>query len=420
MGDNSLERDEGRVVLVKSLTTNNRFHALVPRTSSIGNAGTVDEIPHDLLLGIAYPCLEDGLNDFAVIRTAYETLDVFDDEEMREELNQIIADARRTLTRRLMEILERVIAGKAHFLGTDLDKFRRSALELIERGCPRHNLDAVMKVNVFASVGETAQQQETPGEDPTFYRYKFHDAKYTEQLTGLTGRSFIISLYADVLDSVLDESNYESKYTFDRYVFQQFIALLFTTYAATDPVFYGTHADDYGVSRDRDMQNTPLYRAVAVELRRIADITGHGSIVPSVLGLSPFSAGESNGVAGSEDSEPVRQERTLHLPDTPRCEDLLLGPIASICAIARHLRQQSRGETAELAQLILADSSRVVQEMKRLGILSPLAGDPGLTEPPPNDEAPNDETPSDETPNGETLDGETPNGEALDAGDAGV
>jgi len=85
------QSDNRRVALIKSLATKNRFYALVTPESGIRNADTVEEIPQELLLGIAYPCLEDGLNDFAVIRTTYETLEFFpDDDEMRVELMEIV------------------------------------------------------------------------------------------------------------------------------------------------------------------------------------------------------------------------------------------------------------------------------------------------------------------------------------------
>ena len=48
-----------------------------------------------------------------------------------------------------------------------------------------------------------------------------------------------------------------------------FIALMFVNYATTDPMFYGTNKADYGVSGDKEMQDTPLYRAVAVALREL-------------------------------------------------------------------------------------------------------------------------------------------------------
>src|SRR5512135_3376160 len=97
--------DDRRVALIKSLATSNRFYALVAPETGIRNADTIERIPDGLLLGIAYPCLEDGLNDFAVIRTTYETLDFFpeDDVEMRSELMQIVDEARDKLVARLME-----------------------------------------------------------------------------------------------------------------------------------------------------------------------------------------------------------------------------------------------------------------------------------------------------------------------------
>src|SRR5262245_19088999 len=124
MGDNR------RVALIKSLATNNRFYTLMAPETGIHNADTVDSIPQDILLGIDYPCLEDGLNDFAVIRTTYETLDFFpDDDDMRRELMEMVDDARIKLIRRLTELRERISARMAHFLGTDLEEFKSYALD---------------------------------------------------------------------------------------------------------------------------------------------------------------------------------------------------------------------------------------------------------------------------------------------------
>jgi hypothetical protein len=125
----------------------------------------------------------------------------------------------------------------------------------MQRGFPRHRLDGMMKVNVFSSVGEVdALHGKTSihaGE--LLYRYEFHNSDDGERMAQLPGREFLFSLLADVLDSVMDEENYKSKYLFDHHVFQQFIALIFITYSSTDAVFYGIHKDDYGVSKDKDM-----------------------------------------------------------------------------------------------------------------------------------------------------------------------
>src|SRR2546423_1312968 len=167
--------DNRRVALIKSLATNNRFYALVTPESGIRNADTVESIPPDLLLGIAYPCLEDGLNDFAVIRTTYETLEYFpDDDAMRIELMEIINEARGKLERRLTELRDRLEMKRAHFLGTDLEEFRGYVLDIVNRGYPRRNLDSMMKLNVFSSVAEA--EGHSIGSEP-LYRYEFCDGR---------------------------------------------------------------------------------------------------------------------------------------------------------------------------------------------------------------------------------------------------
>lgn len=449
MADHS--QDDGRVALIKSLTTGNRFYALVPRSSGISNADTVDEIPHDLLLGIAYPCLEDALNDFAVIRTAYETLELFpDDAPLQRELHEIISDARRTLVHRLMELLERIIARRAYFLGTDLEEFKTSALDIMQRGFPRHSLDGMMKVNVFSSVARAeADKRKTALDEPdenldatSIYRYEFHNSDDLGRLSRLPGREFLLSLLADVLDSVLEDDNYPDKNAFDQNVFQSFIALIFITYAATDSAFYGTHKDDYGVSRDKDMDDTPLYIAIGRELRRIAGMEktdsnqqsgdsnepqtsldanstplartdsdassarisdeeaaffqAIGAATEALSGTAPNAASKPNQATSeaashfgdldtkddeeqreAKQSEPAFGECVPAFPALRAREELLLGPIASICATANQMGKRAPDDSAELTQLILQDAARLVRALKSLRLISPLASNPG-------------------------------------------
>jgi hypothetical protein len=358
--------DNRRVALIKSAATKNRFYALVTPESGIKNADIVDTIPDELLLGIAYPCLEDGLNDFAVIRTTYETLDFFpDDDAMRDELMEIVNEARGNLIRRLTELSERISARKAHFLGTDLEEFKSYALDVVNRGYPRRNLDSMMKLNVFGSVAEA--EGHADGSEP-LYRYEFRSGADSATFGRMPAREFVAQLFVDVLESVTDDANYKSRYTFDRNVFQKFIALMFVNYATTDPIFYGTNRADYGVSDEKEMDATPLYVAVARQLRQIeaqlaAELAG-GAALPTDLSMGAWEP--------QTGAQPV-----LELPGTLVNEDILLGPIASICAAAQQLCRTDDYETTEFARLILADASRLVQELKRLNIVSPLAYDPG-------------------------------------------
>ncbi len=363
--------DNRRVALMKSLTTNNRFYALVTPESGIRNADTIEHIPQDLLLGIAYPCLEDGLNDFAVIRTTFETLEYFpDDDEMRKELMEIVEDARGKLTRRLVELRDRIGSRSAHFLGTDLNEFKAYAMDIMSRGYPRRNLDSMMKLNVFASVAQAEGHDD--GSEP-YYRYEFGPAIDPREVLQQPARQFIATLFRDVLDSVLDDENYKSKYLFDRNVFQKFIALMFINYATTDPMFYGTNRADYGVSEDKDMDRTPLYMAVAKELREIEVLL----------------AREDRLASGAAEPElthvPLGDEEVVELPTALVNEDSLLGPITAICAAAHQLCKKSDREAVKLAGMILSESSRLVKELKRLGIVPPFAYDPGEADMPPDE-----------------------------------
>lgn len=360
--------DDRRVALIKSLATNNRFYALVTPESGIRNADTVDEIPTDMLLGIAYPCLEDGLNDFAVIRTTYETIDYFpDDEEMRKELMEIVDDAIAKLVRRLTELRDRVHERTAYFLGTDLDEFKAYALDIMTRGYPRRNLDSMMKLNVFDSVAQA--EGHSDGSQP-YFRYELRDSPETDKLVGMQATDFVSAMFGDVLDSVQDGANYESKYAFDRNVFQKFIALMFVNYATTDPIFYGTNKADYGVSEEKDMERTPLYIAVARELRRIEAM------------LSAKAPETATDLTQEELVARLSEEGLVQLPGTLINEDALLGPIASVCASAHRLAKYEDAETVKFARIILSESSRLVEELKRLGILSPFAYDPGAEDKP--------------------------------------
>src|SRR5436190_19006667 len=261
--------DNRIVVLLKSLTTNNRFYTLVPPDGDLQNGDVIADFPDHLPLGIAYPCLEDGLNDFAVIRTTFETLDLFpDDQELRCEMMDIINDARDSLKRRLVELRDKLESGQAHFLGTDLNEFKEAVVHLCTKGNIRKTLDQMMKLDVFESVAIVDAAESGDVLDPT-YRFELLPHYSLATLQPKPAREFISRVFDDVLESVADDSNYESKYTFDKHVFQKFIALMFVNYATTDQMFYGTNKADYGVSADKEMQDTPLYRAVAVALREL-------------------------------------------------------------------------------------------------------------------------------------------------------
>jgi hypothetical protein len=389
--------DNRTVALIKSLATNNRFYTLVAPERGIRNADAIASIPDDLMLGIAYPCLEDGLNDFAVIRTTFETLDLFpEDDPIRDEMMEIVNDARANLLRRLNELHDKIQSSTAHFLGTDYDEFKDYSVAMIQKGYPRRNLDSMMKLNVFSSVAEAEGHSDA---NELLYYFEFKYAK-VEALMALPAPAFIVALFQEVIDSVKDDGNYKGKYPFDKHVFQKFIAVMFVNYATTDPMFYGINKRDYGVSGDKDMEDTPLYKAIARELREIEEryrAAQNPFNAAPVIALPHVTPGEPDFTLAAPlpGGEVLQEQITAEsghlggisyeqagamLPAELINEDVLLGPLHSLCSAASLLRRKNDPETQRFARVILADASKLVQELKRLGIVSPVANDPGKCE----------------------------------------
>lgn len=360
----AMPADNRKVVLLKSLATNNRFYALVPPDSGLRNADTIEAFPKDMLLGIAYPCLEDGLNDFAIIRSTYDTLDQFpDDEELRVELMEIIADARGKLTRRLEELWRCISAGQAHFLGTELEEFKDYVVKLMTRGVPRKTLDTTMKLDVFEMVATT--EALLKGEFNSDYQYYYGPLLETtqEQLQELPARAFVAAIFHDVLLAILDEGNYADRHIFDSRVFQKFIALMFVNYATTDPVFYGTNKADYGVSADKEMDSTPLYIAIAKALRAL-----EGEWAPE-----PQPGGDGQ---ARTDRLAATVTRTVELSNLPIADQQVLERMRPICETARLLLHNDNARARECGELILRSTHRLFTQLQEMGIFSPATDSP--------------------------------------------
>jgi hypothetical protein len=309
---------------------------------------------------------------------------------------EIVNDARSNLLRRLTELRDKISSRRAHFLGTDYTEFRSYAFDMVHRGYPRRNLDSMMKLNVFSSVAEA--EGHTDAADLLYYfEFNYVDA---EKLPAVHPRDFIVALFDEVLRSVQDDTNYTGKYPFDKCVFQKFIAVMFVNYATTDPMFYGINKKDYGVSGDRDMDSTPLYVAIRRELLEIEQTLGDEAnpfrdapVIawprdeprdPDFSRAALLPVGEVTEISSSEHvpEHPGRlsfEQAAAMLPTEIVNADVLLGPITSLCSAAHLLLRKSDPETQRFARYILADASKLVEELKRLGIVSALFNDPGAS-----------------------------------------
>jgi hypothetical protein len=298
----------------------------------------------------------------------------------------IIDDARGNLVSRLEELRDRIVEGQAHFLGTDLQEFKDRLTHMATRGAPRRNLDNMMKVDVFESVS-TADAQLTGGMPEPLYRYEFLPGHAGPETGALPPRAFIGRLFDDVLDSVTDDENYRNKVTFDKNVFQKFIAVMFVNYATTDPMFYGTSREDYGVSSDKDMNDTPLYQAVARALRQLERGIEYSSISGAPAFTTPTAMPPAAPAAedlsslfradGGEDylSSLPHAGRTIEIPfGAP--EQMLLEPLALLADAIRLLKHMDHPRAAELRAMIANSGQELFRGLQELQILSPLASDP--------------------------------------------
>ncbi len=180
--------------------------------------------------------LEDMLNDCAVIRTTFETFDLFPaDDPIREEMQEIINDARANMRRRCRELRADIYALNVLDRPLDIEEFSKIARILLVTGHPRCRLDAFMKVNVFQSI---ANQEAGENEPALMYCYELLPPVTTPTAVAMSAIRLTTVIFEDLLHSIETNGNYASKHVFDRNVFQKYVAIMFACYATTDPLFY--------------------------------------------------------------------------------------------------------------------------------------------------------------------------------------
>jgi hypothetical protein len=171
-------------------------------------------------------CLEDGLNDAAVIRTTFETLNLFPpDDSICAELQQLISEARENLVRRLQTLRDKIQTEPEAF-EVNWEEFRSAAIRIITQGFPRPRLDNLMKMNIFDE-----------GESSLFY-FEVEGLVDMEAVRRMPAHQLAALLVNEVLQAVRSETNYSDGHTFDAHVFQKYMALMLMYYVAIAPTFY--------------------------------------------------------------------------------------------------------------------------------------------------------------------------------------
>lgn len=167
--------------------------------------------------------LEPALNDFAVIRTTFETLAFFpNDQEMRQELLEIIEDTRVELAERMRATVGE-IAAHPHRFPSDLDELKGYLLSLMRDGYPGRSINVMMKLDAL--------------EDGTFY-LPWPDGIVSSEADQVPALEFFLSVLRMLWSRLTDRANCVDQLTFDRMIFGPYIAIMFVHYATTPPEFF--------------------------------------------------------------------------------------------------------------------------------------------------------------------------------------
>ncbi len=170
--------------------------------------------------------LEDTLNSCAVIRTTFETRDLFAaDDPIREEMFNIIADSKISLQRVLFDLTDAILT-RPETLDFNFEAFQTNTLEWMQSGYPKRGLNRMMKTDAFSH------------EENGLYYFPLAGMRGLQELKALSAPQFMALLLCELADSANAKTSYKSKHTFDQNVFEKCIGFLFLYYASRDPLFY--------------------------------------------------------------------------------------------------------------------------------------------------------------------------------------
>jgi hypothetical protein len=164
--------------------------------------------------------LEPGLQSAAVIRTTFETLVYFpDDEDMRRELLEVIERARQEFAAYVGAVADELEAYQERFT-CNYEQFQDYVIDMATRGHPGRNLDSMMRIYAF--------------DDAHFY-LDLPAGMDADAAMAISGRELFVRFLRHLQARILDHVSYIDRTAFNRFVFQQYIAIMFITFATTDP-----------------------------------------------------------------------------------------------------------------------------------------------------------------------------------------
>ncbi len=162
--------------------------------------------------------LEDFLNDMAVIRTTFETINLFpSDDPIAAEMQEMITEAQQNLIRGIAEICEALQANRAKF-PFPLREFQYEMISAIVKGWNRNRLNNFMKIDAFDESDETLYYFDAMSE---------FDREWAETLSA---QEFALLVFHQLLAHIRKPEHYTNQKVFEKAVFQRFLFVLFVSY----------------------------------------------------------------------------------------------------------------------------------------------------------------------------------------------
>jgi len=178
--------------------------------------------------GDALARLEEGLNDLSIIRTAFQTLDLFpEDAALQHELLPLMQSAQHQLTARLQRLAawsNEVRIQSAEAIGP---YFRRSMLHMIRKEDRPERLDAIL-AHYLGTPFERSDKPAAQRQGGLGFRYVLR-REPKAGIENLSAAALLTCLLEDLLDAVRDPASYQNLFAFDAAVFQKYLVLTYFT-----------------------------------------------------------------------------------------------------------------------------------------------------------------------------------------------
>jgi len=228
---------------VKDTSTENRYY--IYHNGKDLRHMEEDKIPKDMVVGVAYPVMEDMITQdisvaYGALTTPREGLDL----KIVIELERMIDGVRESINERGRDIVNRIRNNTTIFFGLDTDVMKYFIMKLAEIGMIGY-IDQDIKEKVKERFGteqfkEIESRHKIIREPRKLYKYEFNSLESFEEVKKKDGLQFLAVLFQDFLDTNKTIGAYSNIQTLERKISNKWKAILRAYREATTSVFLGS------------------------------------------------------------------------------------------------------------------------------------------------------------------------------------